>query len=317
MIKSKQNVADSASDAKITDFASSKSDEVNSATSNNSALVFTIAVFFLPALVVVAATWNYASVGTIALGVAVGLLCALTVHVAFQWEKVVIVRLGKLNRIVGPGLYFTIPIIEAKTATIDQRIRITSFGAEETLSSDLVPVNVDAVLFWVVWDAEKACTEVRDYMEAVSTAAQTAMRDVIGQICLSEIAMRRTYLDEELKRHIEGKVEDWGLSVIAVEIRDIVIPKGLQDAMSRQAQAEREREARFILAEVERDISDIYVEAAEKYGQPEKALQLRTMNLLYDSVKDTGGTVVIPSAFSDGFNSAADDIAKSIFSDPK
>lgn len=296
----------------VADLISDSANEKQSTTNQYGSMIFGLFMFAIPAAIILWATWSFVNIGTIALAVAVGALCAFAINYAFQWEKVVITRFGKTNRIVGPGLYFVIPIIEAKAAVVDQRIRTTSFGAEETLSSDLVPVDVDAVLFWMVWDAGKACTEVHNYERAISLCAQTAMRDAIGQISLSEIAMRRSYLDEELQRIISGKVEDWGLSVVAVEIRDIVIPKELQDAMSKQAQAERERDARVLLAEVERDISEMYVEAAAAYGCPERAMQLRTMNLIHDSVKHHGGMVVVPSAYSEGFNDAASDITKEL-----
>lgn len=284
----------------------------SSTTSHSGSFVFSACMFIVPTAIGLALTWSNTSIWTIALSALAGLVCFLSVHIAFEWEKAVIMRLGKFNRIVGPGIYFTLPVIESEAARIDQRIRTISFDAEETLSSDLVPVNVDTVLFWVVWDVERACKEVRNYESIISLAAQTAMRDVIGQICLSEIAMRRTYLDEELKRIISEKVDDWGITVVSVEIRDIVIPKELQAAMSRQAQAERERDARLILAEVERDISEMYVDAANIYGKPDKALQLRTMNLVYDSVKENGGMVVVPSAYSEGFNEAAAEAVKGV-----
>lgn len=290
----------------------SEYDQQHSTTSRTGALVFSLAVFVVPTLLVLALTWNIASVWTVVLALGVGLFAVLSIHTAYEWEKAVIVRFGKFNRVAGPGIYFIIPIIESETARIDQRIRTTTFDAEETLSSDLVPVNVDTVLFWVVWDVESACKQVCNYERVISLAAQTAMRDVIGQICLSEIAMRRAYLDEELKRIISEKIDDWGITVVSVEIRDIIIPKELQASMSRQAQAERERDARLILAEVERDISEIYVDAAINYGKPEKALQLRTMNLVYDSVKEGGGMVVVPSAYSEGFSDAASKVVNEI-----
>lgn len=276
-----------------------------STTSKMGSFLFTAAMFFAPVIIVLALTWSHVSIVTIALAFAAGLICAGSIHIAYEWERAVVMRLGKFHRVKGPGVYFTIPIIESLAAKVDQRVRTISFEAEETLSSDLVPVNVDTVLFWLVWDVERACKEVQNYEAIISLAAQTAMRDVIGQICLSEIAMRRMYLDEELKRIISEKVDDWGITVVSVEIRDIVIPKELQAAMSRQAQAERERDARLILAEVERDVSEFYVEAAAAYGQPDKALQLRTMNLVYDSVKENGHMVVVPSAYSEGFHDAA------------
>ena len=286
-------------------------------TSRSGAVAFSFTMFLVPMAAVLALSWPQMSFWSIILAAAAGALVASTVHIAFEWEKAVVMRLGKFSRLAGPGVYLTIPIIESRAAVVDQRIRTISFEAEETLSSDLVPVDVDTVLFWVVWDAERACKEVQNFEAVISLAAQTAMRDVIGQIALSEIAMRRTYLDEELKRIISEKVEDWGISVISVEIRDIVIPKELQQAMSRQAQAERERDARLILAEVERDVSEIYQDAATVYGQPEKALYLRTMNLMYDSVKENGSMVVVPSAYTEGFTETAATAAREVLRAPQ
>ena len=204
----------------------------------------------------------------------------MCVHIAMQWEKVVIFRFGKFDRMAGPGLYFTIPFIEQTALKADQRIMVTGFGAEETLTSDLVPINVDAVLFWMVWDAKKACLEVENYYNSVSLAAQTALRDAIGRASVSEVAIRRNQLDQEL-----------------------------QEAMSAEAQAEREKNARMVLAEVEKDISSMLVDAANVYDENELAVRLRTMHLLYESVKNSGGTVVIPSAYSEGFADAGLDRA--------
>ena len=226
-------------------------------------------------------------------------MCA---HIAMQWEKVVIFRFGKFNRMAGPGLYLTIPFIEQTALKADQRIMVTGFGAEETLTSDLVPINVDAVLFWMVWDAKKACLEVENYYNSVSLAAQTALRDAIGRASVSEVAIRRNQLDQELQEVIEERTSVWGITVMSVEIRDIVIPQDLQEAMSAEAQAEREKNAR--LAEVEKDISSMLVDAANVYDENELAVRLRTMHLLYESVKNSGGTVVIPSAYSEGFADA-------------
>lgn len=272
-----------------------------STTSRTGAMAFSAAMFVVPAAVVIALTWSISSIWTVGLALLVGLLFALTVHMAYEWERAVIVRFGKFNRIAGPGIYLTIPIIESQTALIDQRIRTISFDAEETLSSDLVPVNVDTVLFWVVWDVERACKEVRNYEAVISLAAQTAMRDVIGQICVSEIAMRRSYLDEELKRIISEKVGDWGIEVVSVEIRDIVIPKELQQDMSAEARAEREKDARIVLAEVERDIAAMLHDASEIYREDDIALKLRQMHLLNEGIKESRGTMVVPSAYTEGF----------------
>ena len=214
----------------------------------------------------------------------------MCVHIAMQWEKVVIFRFGKFDRMAGPGLYFTIPFIEQMALKADQRIMVTGFGAEETLTSDLVPINVDAVLFWMVWDAKKACLEVENYYNSVSLAAQTALRDAIGRASVSEVAIRRNQLDQELQEVIEERTSVWGITVMSVEIRDIVIPQELQEAMSAEAQAEREKNARMVLAEVEKDISAMLVDAANVYEENELAVRLRTMHLLYESVKNSGGT---------------------------
>jgi hypothetical protein len=193
--------------------------------------------------------------------------------------------------------------VEFVAARVDQRTMATPFGAEETLTSDLVPVDVDAVLFWMVWDPRKACTEVEDYPRAVSWIAQTTMRNAVGSLSIAELATRRDQLDHELQAIIEQKTEIWGITIISVEIRDILIPKELQDAMSKEAQAERERNARVILAEIEQDISEMFSGAAGVYRRDELALQLRTMSLVYESVKSSnGGVVVLPSAFGDSFN---------------
>ena len=232
-------------------------------------------------------------------------VATMAVHIAMEWEKVVVFRLGKFSRVKGPGLYLTIPFIEQTALRADQRIMVTGFGAEETLTSDLVPINVDAVLFWMVWDAKKACLEVENYYNSVSLAAQTALRDAIGRASVSEVAIRRNQLDQELQEVIEERTSVWGITVLSVEIRDIVIPADLQEVMSAEAQAEREKNARMVLAEVEKDISSMLVDAAHVYEENEVALRLRTMHLLYESVKGSGGTVVIPSAYSEGFSDAA------------
>ncbi len=261
---------------------------------------------FLAALVVAGGA-GYALAGemnivVVLVAFVVACLAMMSVHIASQWERVVVLRMGKFSRTKGPGLYFTIPFIEHAALKADMRMMLTGFGAERTLTSDLVPVNVDAVLFWMVWDAEKACLEVEDYYNSVSLVAQTALRDAIGRASAAEVAIRRNQLDEELQEIISDKTTPWGITILSVEIRDIVIPQELQDVMSAEAQAEREKNARMVLAEVERDISEMLKDAAEVYETSDIALRLRTMHLLYESVKSSGGTVVIPSAYSDGFN---------------
>ena len=273
--------------------------------SNAGVVLFSAVIFLVAFCAVIGAFWvATAQVGVASLlsALVVALLVMSSVHIAQQWEKVVVLRFGKFNRVSGPGLFWTMPIIEQNTMRVDGRVRATSFGAEETLTSDLVPINVDAVLFWMVWDAQKACLEVENYYNSVSLAAQTALRDAIGRATASEVAVRRNQLDEELQRVIEEKTSLWGITILSVEIRDIIIPQGLQEVMSVEAQAEREKNARMLLAEVERDISEMLMDAAQVYEKSEVALRLRTMHLLYESVKGSGGTVVVPSAYSEGFN---------------
>ena len=231
-------------------------------------------------------------------------------HIAQQWERVVVLRLGRFNRVSGPGLFWTIPVIESNTMRVDTRTRVTTFYAEETLTADLVPMNVDAVLFWHVWDAAAACTEVGDFTRAVEMAAQTALRDAIGRASAAEVAIRREQLDRELKRVLEEKVAPWGVTVLSVEVRDILLPKELQEAMSLEAQAEQRKKARIILMEAEHDIYEILDEMEELIGDHEAVSRLRTMHLLNESLREGKGTVVIPSAFAEGFNEGLGDLLK-------
>ena len=285
-----------AADGALESFTATSSDAP--ATSNGGVMAFALALFVVGAIVVTAAL--YVALGWYALiaGVAAGLLLAASVRVAQEWERVVVLRLGRFHKAAGPGAFAIVPFVDSVAVRIDTRMQTTRFGAEETLTSDLVPVDVDAVLFWCCWEPKKAATEVANYQAAVSWAAQTAMRDVIGRISLKEITTQREELDAELQKRIEEKSEAWGVSVVAVEIRDIVLPKDLQDAMSREAQAERERDARIVLAEAERDISEMFASASDVYAENATALQLRTMNLVYESAKD-GRAIVIPSSFAD------------------
>ena len=277
-------------------------------TSQNGSVLFSAFVFSATFLIVFGTcrlVFGDASVWTLGGSLLAAVLASMSIHIALQWEKVVVLRLGKYSRTKGPGVYFTIPIFEQVALVADQRVMLTGFGAEATLTSDLVPINVDAVLFWMVWDAEKAALEVENYYNSVSLVAQTALRDAIGRASASEVAVRRNQLDEELQEVIEEKTSQWGITILSVEIRDIVIPESLQEAMSAEAQAEREKNARMVLAEVEKDISSMLVEAADQYKENDIALRLRTMHLLYESVKSSGGTVVIPSAYCDGFSDSA------------
>jgi regulator of protease activity HflC (stomatin/prohibitin superfamily) len=272
--------------------------------SRNGVYFFSSAIFIVVAALIIGIAYgnDLLNVWIIFAAVVLAVFCAASIRIAQQWEKAVVLRLGKFNRVAGPGLYLVIPVIEHVTICIDQRIMTTPFVAEETLTADLVSVDVDAVLFWMVWDARMACVEVENYPKAVAWSAQTALRDAIGRVNLAELATRRKQIDGQLQETLTAKTEPWGITIISVEIRAIIIPAELQDALSKEAQAERERNARVILAEVEKDISEMFVEAAEIYDRNDRAMQLRTMNLIYESVREHGGLVIAPSAFAEGFN---------------
>lgn len=231
-----------------------------------------------------------------------GVYVLFALKVAAQWEKAVVLRLGKFGGLKGPGLFWIIPILDAVTSWIDHRVMVTSFSAEKTLTKDTVPVDVDAVLFWVVWDAEKAALEVEDYRSAIAWAAQTALRDIIGRMVLADILVGRGAIDSELQHIIDERTTSWGVTVNSVEIRDIVIPQDLQDAMSRQAQAERERQARVILGESEKQIATSFAEAAKAYANNPTALHLRAMNMLFEGLKEKGALVIVPSSAVDTMN---------------
>ncbi|GIK08132.1 MAG: hypothetical protein BroJett001_01980 [Chloroflexota bacterium] len=242
-------------------------------------------------------------VGTYTLGltlIAVYILFAL--KIASQWEKAVVLRLGKFHKLAGPGLFWIVPIVDAIPSWIDHRVMVTPFAAQKTLTKDTVPVDVDAVLFWVVWDAEKAALEVEDYRAAVDWAAQTALRDITGRMMLADILVGRSVIDKELQQVIDERTTPWGVTVQSVEIRDIVIPQDLEDAMSRQAQAERERQARVILGESEKQIAESFAEASRAYQNNPTALHLRAMNMLFEGLKEKGALVIVPSSAVDTMN---------------
>ena len=225
--------------------------------------------------------------------------------IANQWEKAIVLRLGKIHKLAGPGLFWIIPIVDTTPTWIDHRVMVTPFSAEKTLTKDTVPVDVDAVLFWVVWDAEKAALEVKDYQSAIAWAAQTALRDIIGRMMLADILVGRSAIDEELQHIIDERTTPWGVTVNSVEIRDIVIPQDLEDAMSRQAQAERERQARVILGESEKQIAASFAEASQAYIENPTALHLRAMNMLFEGLKEKGALVIVPSSAVDTMNLGA------------
>jgi regulator of protease activity HflC (stomatin/prohibitin superfamily) len=222
--------------------------------------------------------------------------------VAAQWEKAVVLRLGRFKSLRGPGVFWVVPIVDSIPSWIDHRVMVTPFSAEKALTKDTVPVNVDAVLFWVVWDAEKAALEVQDYNTAISWAAQTALREIIGQTDLSDILVGRAKTDVELQEIIDERTTPWGITVQSVEIRDVVIPQDLENAMSRRAQAERERQARVILGESEKQIAESFARAAKSYQDNPTAFHLRTMNMLFEGLKEKGALVVVPSNAVDTMN---------------
>lgn len=290
-----------------------RSDPAKKATRNGAVMVtvaFSIAAFATVLAASIAICGELTLVG-ILVSVAVALAMLSSVHVCMDWERAVVMRLGKFNRLAGPGLFFTIPLLEFCTLRVDQRMNVTPFGAEEALTSDLVPLDVDAVLFWVIWDPEKACTEVEDCFFAVALSAQTALRDAIGRASLQNVVMRRHQLDQELRDAVEKKVSDWGISIVSVEVRDLIIPKELQGIMSLEAQAECRKSARITLMEAEKDLSAILDDVAQTYGHDEIALSLRKMHLTYEGMQDNDGTFVVPSAYGEGFTSKQeDDVAK-------
>lgn len=232
----------------------------------------------------------------IIIGALLGVYLMFAIKVVRQWEKVALLRLGKYVGLRGPGLFHIVPIIETLSPFVDQRIRVANVTAESTLTRDTVPVNVDAIVFWLVWNAEKAILEVENFLEAINMSAQTALRESIGRHELSQMITERETLGRELQRILDEKTNPWGITVQSVEVRDVRIPQGLEDAMSRQAQAERERQARIILGQAETEISDKFVQAAAAYAENPTALHLRAMNMLYEAIKERGSMVIVPSS---------------------
>jgi len=235
----------------------------------------------------------------------IGVFLGYSIKMAQQWERAVILRLGKLHAVKGPGLFILIPIFDAVTTWIDQRIRTTEVNAEQALTKDTVPVNVDAIVFWMVHDAERAALEIADYNSAVQRVAQTSLREMIGSSPLSELLSDRKTADAELKNVIGSKTAEWGVTVNSVEIRDVAIPDNLQDAMSRQAQAEREKQARVILGSAEEEVAQKFVNAAKLYASSPEALQLRAMNIIYETTKERGATILMPTSMVDAMNPGA------------
>lgn len=273
-----------------------------------SSIALTLHIILIAFGVLVAILLDISGVPAVWIALAFGLIILAAAYVLFalkvaqQWEKAVVLRLGKFKGLKGPGMFWIIPVIDTTPTWIDHRVMVTPFNAEKTLTKDTVPVDVDAVLFWMVWDAEKAALEVADYRAAIVWAAQTALREIIGQMPLADILVGRSKMDADLQHIIDERTTPWGVSVQSVEIRDIIIPQDLEDAMSRQAQAERERQARVILGESEKQIASSFAEASMAYQNNPTALHLRAMNMLFEGLKEKGALVIVPSSAVDTMN---------------
>ena len=237
--------------------------------------------------------------------VLLGLLISASLKMANQWERAVVLRLGRLHKVAGPGLFVLVPVIDQVAAWIDQRIQTTEFNAEQALSKDTVPVDVDAVVFWQIHDPERAALEITDYRNAINRVAQTSLREMVGSSLLSSLLSDRKLGDELLREEIGRKTAEWGVTALSVEIRDIGVPDALQDAMSREAQAQREAAARIHLGQAELAVAEKFVEAAEIYARSPAALQLRAMNIIYETTKERGATILIPTAMVDAMNPVA------------
>jgi regulator of protease activity HflC (stomatin/prohibitin superfamily) len=258
--------------------------------------VVSVGMFALPTLLGIGISALMLNPIGVIVGALLGAVAAQAPRVAKQWERAVVLRLGRYIGLRGPGLFWVIPFVDSVTSYVDQRIITTDFAAESTLTADTVPVNVDAIMFWMVYDAEKAALEVQDYKQAVSLAAQTALRDVIGKTSLTDLLRGREEIEDELQHIIDDRTNPWGVTVQSVEIREVIIPDALQDAMSREAQAAREKKARIILAEAEVEIANKFMEAAKSYHNNPTALHLRGMNMLYEGLKEKGAMMIIPSS---------------------
>jgi regulator of protease activity HflC (stomatin/prohibitin superfamily) len=272
------------------------------------AIVITIFFFLVAILGSIALEHQWAELAIVAWAVfffLLGIFILYGLRVASQWEKAVILRLGKFHSLRGPGMFWVTPIINSIPTWIDHRVMVTPFSAEKTLTKDTVPVDVDAVLFWLVWDAEKAALEVEDYRAAIAWASQTALREIIGQMNLADILIGRAKMDADLQKIIDERTNPWGITVQSVEIRDVIIPQDLEDAMSQQAQAERERQSRVILGEAEMQVASSFSEASKAYADNPTALHLRAMNMLFEGLKEKGALVIVPSSAVDTMNLGA------------
>ncbi|UCC99163.1 MAG: slipin family protein [Phycisphaerales bacterium] len=250
-------------------------------------------------------TWERMNIYIVAGSALVAAICFFGVKIANQWERAIVLRLGRFRTLKGPGPFFIVPIIETIVQSVDMRIRSTDFSSESTLTKDTVPVNVDAICFWMVWDAKKAILEVENFYLAIVLSAQTALRDIIGTHQLSELLTHREKLGRKLQEILDEKTNPWGISVQSVEIRDIILPKDLEDAMSKEAQAERERHARIILGTAETEIAEKFAQAAKQYESNPGAMHLRGMNMLFEGLKEKGSMIIVPSSALETMNLGA------------
>jgi regulator of protease activity HflC (stomatin/prohibitin superfamily) len=269
------------------------------------ALFVTLFPMWATVILVLVCLWMYLigvlnfSLYPFALCTSLGLLLSASLQMVYQWDKVIILRLGKFKKVHGSGLFFLIPFADRIAESIDMRIRATDFSAEKTLTKDTVPVHVDALAFWMIWDAKKAVLEVEDYTEAVILSAQTALRDSIGKHPLSSLLSEREELGKEIQTALDAKINSWGVSILSVEITDIIIPKELEDAMSKQAQAEREKQSRIILGAAEVEIAKKFTEASAEYANDPVALQLRAMNMVYEGIRQNNSMMLMPASILD------------------
>jgi hypothetical protein len=255
-----------------------------------------VAVFVVCVAIGLAPTAYYDNPAPVAIAAVIGLYFLFAIKVAEQWQKAAVLRLGRYTGLRGPGMFFIIPVVDSISQYVDQRVRVTDVKAESALTRDTVPVNVDAIIFWLVWNAEKCILEVSDFDQAITMSAQTALRESIGRHDLAQMITERETLGKELQRILDEKTNPWGITIQSVEIRDVHIPQALEDAMSRQAQAERERQARIILGTAETEISSKFAEASMMYVNNPVALHLRAMNMLYEAIKEKGAMVIVPSS---------------------
>lgn len=252
-----------------------------------------VLVQFVAVLAIATVAWNGGTLWILALVSGVGIVFSAAFHIVYQWDKVVVLRLGRFKAVHGPGLFLLFPLVDRVAAHVDTRIRVTDFSAEKTITSDTVPVHVDALAFWMIWDARKAVLEVERYLEAVSLSAQTALRDSIGKHDLATLLSERDRMGEEIRAILEAKMNDWGITILSIEFTDIIIPKELEDAMSKKAQAEREYQSRVILSSAEVEVAQKFRDAAEIYGENEAALHLRAMNMVYEGIRNKNNSMMI------------------------